>query len=81
MQAPKRSTLAALEGEVVMRTSQTAYRGCGIDVFGRGNHWHYNARPISLHLPILVHNAFAVDAKSETLALATAKQQIDSLLT
>ena len=73
--------LAALEGEVAMRTSQTAYRGYGIDVFGKGNHWHYNARPISLNLPILVHNAFAVDAKSETLALATAKQQIDGLLT
>jgi hypothetical protein len=81
VQAPKRSTLAALEGEIAMRTSQTAYRGYGIDVFGKGNHWHFSARPISLHLPILVHNAFAVDAKSETLALATAKQQIDSLLT
>jgi len=80
LRVAKRSTLAALEGEVVMRASQTAYRGYGIEVFGKGNHWHYSARPIGLHLPILTHNAFAVDAKSEALALATAKQQIDSLL-
>jgi hypothetical protein len=63
-----------------MRASQTSYRGYGIYVFGKGNHWHYSARPIDLHLPILTHNAFAVDTKSEELALATAKQQIDSLL-
>ena len=46
----------------------------------RANYWHYSARPIDLHLPILIHNAIAVDTKSEELALATAKQQIDSLL-
>ena len=63
-----------------MRASQTSYRGYGIYVFGKGNHWHYSARPIDLHLSILTHNAFAVDTKSEELALATAKQQIDSLL-
>jgi hypothetical protein len=64
-----------------MRTSQAAYRGYGIDVFGKGNHWHFSARPLGLHLPILTHNAFAVNADSEALALATAKQQIDNLLT
>jgi hypothetical protein len=64
-----------------MRTSQSAYRGYGIDVFGKGNHWHFSARPLSLHLLVITHNAFAVNAKSEALALATAKQQIDSLLT
>jgi hypothetical protein len=63
-----------------MRTSQSAYRGYGIDVFGKGHHWHYSARPISLHLPSLTHNAFALDASSEALALASAKQHIDNLL-
>jgi hypothetical protein len=63
-----------------MRTSQSGYRGYGIDVFGKGNHWHFSARPLGLHLPILTHNAFAVNANSEALALATAKQQIDILL-
>ena len=44
----------------------------------RANYWHYSARPIDLHLPILIHNAIAVDTKSEELALATAKQQIEA---
>jgi hypothetical protein len=63
-----------------MRTSQTAYRGYGIDVFGKGKRWHFSARPIGLNLPMLMHNAFALDAKSEDLALVDAKLQIDSLL-
>jgi hypothetical protein len=63
-----------------MRTNQTAYRGYGIDVFGKGTHWHYSARPIVLHLPILTHNAFALDSKSEALALAFARLEIDHLL-
>jgi hypothetical protein len=63
-----------------MRTSQTAYRGYGIDVFGTGNHWHFSGRPIGFNLPILTHNAFALKAKSEELALADAKQRIDRLL-
>jgi hypothetical protein len=44
----------------------------------RANYWHCSARPIDLHLPILTHNAIAVDTKSEELALATAKQQIEA---
>jgi hypothetical protein len=64
-----------------MRTRQSAYRGYGIDVFGKGHHWYFSARPLGLHLPLLTHNAFAVNADSEALALATAKQQIDNLLT
>ena len=62
-----------------MRSSQSAYRGYGIDVFGKGNHWHYSARPIIPILPILTHNAFALDAKSEALALALARLEIDHL--
>ncbi len=63
-----------------MRTNQTAYRGYGIDVFGKRSHWHYSARPISPNLPILAHNVFAVEAKSEKFALADAKLLVDSLL-
>jgi hypothetical protein len=63
-----------------MRTNRTAYRGYGIDVFGKNNHWHFSAQPISLNLPILPHNSFAVFAGSEERALADAKLRIDHLL-
>jgi hypothetical protein len=63
-----------------MRASRTEYRGYGIEVFGKGTCWHYSARPLTPDLPILTHNAFALEAQSEALALADAKQRIDRLL-
>ena len=63
-----------------MRANLTKYRGYGADVFGKGACWRYRASPRTPNLPLLKHNRFAFDAKSEELALADVKQRIDSLL-
>jgi hypothetical protein len=42
---------------LILRLAPRRGLGYGIDVFGKGNHWHYSARPIVPTLPVLMPRA------------------------